>query len=128
MVAQPPATGSERATVPVSGSIQRQERQFTGTAALPASGICRHAALIIELHDVVVPIALKDASRVATCLVAFTGRFTTSNVEKGWSPTGTAGRIAIVVVRQHNLELLATVVLGRVPPRLVFARVFPRLR
>ena len=96
--------------------------RFAGERYLPPR------ALIIELHDVVVPIALKDASRVATCLVAFTGRFTTSNVEKGWSPSGTAGRIAIVVVRQHNLELLATVVLGRVPPRLVFARVFPRLR
>ena len=82
-------------------------------------------ALIIELHGVVVPDALQDASRVATCLVAFTGRFTTSDVEQGWGPTGSAGRIAIVVVRQRDLVLLATVVLSRIPPRLVFARVFP---
>ncbi len=96
--------------------------RFAGERYLPPR------ALIIELHDVVVPTALKDASRVATCLVAFTGRFTTTNVERGWSPSGEAGRIAIVVVRQHDLVLLATVVLGRIPPRLVFARVFPRLR
>jgi len=83
--------------------------------------------LIVSLHDVVVPDALTDASRVATCLVAFTGHFTTSNVEKPWAPTGNTGRIAIVVVRQRDLTLLATVVLGRIPPRLVFAHVFPRL-
>jgi hypothetical protein len=96
--------------------------RFAGERYLPPR------ALIIELHNVVVPDALQDASRVATCLVAFTGRFTTSNVERGWAPSGSAGRIAIVVVRQRDLVLLATVVLGRIPPRLVFASVFPRLR
>ena len=96
--------------------------RFAGERYLPPR------ALIISLHDVVVPEALQDASRVATCLVAFTGRFTTSNVERGWAPSGSAGRIAIVVVRQRDLVLLATVVLGRIPPRLIFAHVFPRLR
>jgi hypothetical protein len=84
-------------------------------------------ALIVQLHNVVVPDALADASKVATCLVAFTGRFSVSDVKRGWSPTGSSGRIAIVVVRQRDLVLLATVVLGRIPPRLVFAHVFPRL-
>ena len=64
---------------------------------------------------------------MATCLVAFTGRFTASNVERGWAPKATPGRIAIVVIRQRNLALVATVVLGRIPPRLVFAHVFPHL-
>ena len=40
---------------------------------------------------------------------------------------GEEGRIAIVIVRQRDLVLLATVVLGRIPPRLIFAHVFPRL-
>ncbi len=84
-------------------------------------------ALIVELHHVVVPEALQDASKVATCLVAFTGHYTASDVERGWAPHGTTGQIAIVVVRQRDLVLLATVVLGRIPPRLVFAHVFPRL-
>jgi len=84
-------------------------------------------ALIVQLHHVVVPDALADASKVATCLVAFTGRFSVSDVNRGWAPTGSSGRIAIVVVRQRDLVLLATVVLGRIPPRLVFAHVFPRL-
>jgi hypothetical protein len=80
------------------------------------------------MHDVVVPDALADASRVATCLVAFTGHFTASSVERGWAPNGGSGRIAIVVVRQSNSVLLATVVLSHIPRRLVFAHVFPRLR
>ncbi|MGD0984012.1 MAG: hypothetical protein ABSA65_09380 [Acidimicrobiales bacterium] len=96
--------------------------RFAGERYLPPR------ALIIELHGVVVPDALQDASRVATCLVAFTGRFTTSDVEQGWAPMGSPGRIAIVIVRQRDLVLLATVVLNRIPPHLVFARVFPRLR
>lgn len=96
--------------------------RFAGERYLPPR------ALIIELHGVVVPDALQDASRVATCLVAFTGRFTVSDVEQGWAPFATAGRMAIVIVRQRDLVLLATVVLNRIPPRLVFARVFPRLR
>ena len=83
--------------------------------------------LIVSLHNVVVPDALKDVSKVATCLVAFRGHFTVSNVEKPWAPSGNTGRIAIVVVRQRDSMLIATVVLGRIPPRLVFAHVFPRL-
>ena len=96
--------------------------RFAGERYLPPR------ALIIELHHVVVPNALKHASKEATCLVAFTGHFTDSNVERGWAPSGGKGRIAIVVVRQRDLVVLATVVLGRVPPRLVFAHVFPKLR
>ena len=49
-------------------------------------------ALIIGLHDVVVPDALQDASRVATCLVAFTGRFTVTDVSSGWAPSGRRAR------------------------------------
>ncbi|MGO9964793.1 MAG: hypothetical protein ACLPUG_15390 [Acidimicrobiales bacterium] len=96
--------------------------RFAGERYLPPR------ALIIELHDAIVPDNLQDASHVATCLVAFTGRFTEADVDQGWAPFAPAGRIAIVVVRQRDLVLLATVVLSRVPPRLVFARVFPRLR
>ncbi len=40
-------------------------------------------ALIVQLHHVVVPDALADASKVATCLVAFTGRFSVSDVNAG---------------------------------------------
>jgi len=87
-------------------------------------------ALIVEVHHVVVPKALenKNTRKIATCLVAFKGHYTVSDVERGWAPKGRAGPIAIVVIRQRDLVLLATVVLDRIPPRLVFAHVFPRLR
>ena len=84
-------------------------------------------ALIIDLRHIAVPDAIADASRVATCLVAFTGHFRASSVKRGWAPMGQPGRIAIVIVRQRDLVLLATVVLVRIPPKLVFAHVFPRL-
>jgi hypothetical protein len=84
--------------------------------------------LIIELKHVAVPDALQDASRAATCLVAFNGHFSVSGVERGWSPSGRPGRVAIVVILQRNLSVVATVVLGGIPPRLVFAHVFPKLR
>jgi hypothetical protein len=96
--------------------------KFAGERYLPPR------ALILQMPRVKVPEALVEASRVATCLVAFTGRFTASMVERGWAPRGRAGRIAIVVVRQRDSMLLATVVLERIPPKLVFAHVFPRLQ
>lgn len=107
---------------PAAVAAVHGQGHFAGERYLPPR------ALIIELHNVAVPDALRDGARVATCLVAFTGHFTTANVKLGWAPSGSAGKIAIVVVRQRDLVLLATVVLGRIPPRLVFARLFPRLR
>jgi hypothetical protein len=95
--------------------------KFAGERYLPPR------ALILQMPRANVPDALVDASRVATCLVAFTGHFTASTVELGWAPRGGAGRIAIVVVRQRDSKLLATVVLERIPPKLVFAHVFPNL-
>jgi hypothetical protein len=95
--------------------------RFAGERYLPPR------ALIVDMPGGGVPDALVDASRVATCLVAFTGHFTASSVERGWAPRGGAGRIAIVIVRQRDSMLLATVVLERIPRQLVFAHVFPGL-
>jgi len=96
--------------------------KFAGERYLPPR------ALILQMPGVSVPDSLQDVSQVATCLVAFTGHFTAATVEKGWAPHGKAGRIAIVVVRQRDSLLLATVVLSRIPRRLVFGHVFPSLR
>jgi len=101
-------------------AVHRHGR-FAGARYLPPR------ALILEIHHAV-PEALLDVSRVATCLVAFKGHFTATGVEKGWAPSAGPGQIAIVVVRQRDSRVLATVVLARIPPRLVFAHVFPRLR
>ena len=119
---------SARTTALVSGCFQKPSRRFTTTDISRASVNLPPKALIVELHHVAIPDALTDAAKVATCLVVFTGRFTASEVKDGWAPSGGPGRIAIVVVRQSDLVLVATVVLGRIPPRLVFAHVFPRLQ
>jgi hypothetical protein len=63
-----------------------------------------------------VPDSLQDVARMATCLVAFKGDFTASDVELGWAPHG-PGKVAVVVVRQRNDVVVATVVLHREPLR-----------
>jgi hypothetical protein len=83
--------------------------------------------LILDVHNRNVPKSLSSAAKVATCLVAFTGHFQVSLVKRGWAPQGPSGKYAIVVVRQRDLVLLATVVLRRIPRRLIFGHVFPRL-
>jgi hypothetical protein len=83
--------------------------------------------LILDIDHSSVPTALRNARRVGTCLVAFTGHFTASDVNRSWDPSGGPGRVAIVVIRQRDLELLATVVLRWIPRRLGFGRVFPKL-
>ncbi len=96
--------------------------RFSGTRYLPPR------ALIVENHHTGVPDALADVARVATCLVAFTGHFTASDVELGWAPSGKPGLFAIVVIEQRNSALVATVVLDRMPRPLAFARMFASLR
>ncbi len=91
--------------------------------ALPAA----HERSSSSCTTCVVPDALQDAAKVATCLVAFTGRFTASDVEAGlgaeWRPRPDRHRRR----PPTRPSAVATVVLGRIPPRLVFAHVFPRL-
>jgi len=95
---------------------------FAGVRYLPPR------TLFLDMPGVSEPDSLSDVARVATCLVAFKGHFTVATVKRGWAPQGGAGRIAIVIVRQRDSALLATVILVRVPARLVFAHVFPKLR
>ncbi|MGA2528738.1 MAG: hypothetical protein ABSG36_06185 [Acidimicrobiales bacterium] len=107
--------------LPEALSAIHHHGHFEGERYLPPR------ALILDLHRAAVPKALQVPPKVATCLVAFTGHFSATTVKLGWSPTGKPGRIAIVIVRQRNLALIATVVLVRIPPKLIFGHVFPRL-
>jgi hypothetical protein len=107
---------------PQAVAAVRHQGRFAGIRYLPPR------TLILDMPGVAVPDELTDAARVATCLVAFKGHFNVSSVEQGWAPEQPVGRIAIVVVRQRDSALVATVVLSRLPPRLVFAHVFPDLR
>lgn len=72
------------------------------------------------------PGGLELPRRTGVCVVAYNGHFQTGAVLDGWSPTGVhAGHFAIVLVRQSDLKVLATVVMEHEPLR--FIRTFPRL-
>jgi hypothetical protein len=64
--------------------------------------------------------------RTGVCVVSYHGLYHPGAVLDGWSPIGVhAGHIAIVIVRQSDLHVLATVVIEHEP--LGFTRTFPRL-
>lgn len=107
--------------LPEANAAVHDHGHFSGEQYLPPR------ALILEVNHSFVPKSLSNAAKVATCLVAFTGHFNVVSVERGWAPQGPSGRYAIVVVRQRDLVLLATVVLRRIPRKLIFGHVFPRL-
>jgi hypothetical protein len=52
--------------------------------------------------------------------VAFRGRFSLSSVSRGWAPMPGPYRDAIVVVRQSNSDLVATVLFRRLPRAISF--------
>ena len=74
-----------------------------------------------EIHDLTDQ--LPAAAGHNLCLVAYTGSFTTDQVELplGPPPSGGAGRYAIVAVATPKPKLLATFVVRRAPPN--FTRV-----
>ena len=71
------------------------------------------------------PVLLMDVAHRATCLVAFKGTFTLSSVSNGWTPAAGPYLRAIVVMRQSNGHLVATVLLRRLPRALHFSRGLP---
>ncbi len=71
-----------------------------------------------------VPPALA-AVRSAVCVVAWRGSFDPHAVRAGWPPRHRLGRLAIVVVRQHDVHVVVTLVLDH--PPLALARMFPHL-
>lgn len=101
--------------------------RLAGVKYLSADAFLASLRSLRHYSAVKLPPALESAARSSVCLVAYQGEFTTADVKDGWSPRrGTSsGAFAIVVVRQSDDELLATVILRRAPLRL--ARVFPSL-
>jgi hypothetical protein len=66
------------------------------------------------------PASLAAVSHQATCLVAFSGTFGLSSVSHGWAPTAGPYLDAIVVVRQSDSDLVATVLFRRLPRAIRF--------
>ena len=67
-----------------------------------------------------VPPALVAAENHMTCLVAFKGSFAASQVQDGWAPLPGPALTAVVVVRQSDAQILATVLFHRIPGQLDF--------
>jgi hypothetical protein len=95
--------------------------RFAGVRSL--SGGALVAAIAREAHTgptPTPPALLVAVTHEATCLVAFRGRFSLSSVSDGWAPMPGPYRNAIVVVRQSNSDIVATVLLRRLPRAIPF--------
>jgi hypothetical protein len=70
------------------------------------------------------PAAIKQAEHFPVCLVEYNGNYQLAGLEDGWSPSGApTGSYAIVVVRQSDSRVVATVLLQHEPER--FSRTYP---
>jgi hypothetical protein len=61
------------------------------------------------------PAGLAASAHTSSCLVAFRGTFRLGDVTRGWAPAPGPYLNAIVVVRQSNGNLVATVLFRRLP-------------
>lgn len=95
--------------------------KFAGVQSLPGGDLIK--AISREPHQGPLPAppaALAEVAHQATCLVAFRGRFTLSSVSHGWAPMAGPYLNAVVVVRQSNADLVATVLFRRLPRSIPF--------
>jgi hypothetical protein len=93
--------------LPTATAAVGQTGHFAGVRLMKASSL-PYAHLQSALHDAGV-----DSGRV--CLVAFTGTFSSSAVSH---PSGLEhGHLAVVILRYPDGELVATVLLHRLPAR-----------
>jgi hypothetical protein len=95
----------------------------TFDGVLSASPVVLVKAVRHESHGPppVSPAVLVQDSHETTCLVAFRGTFRLSRVTRGWAPGPGPYRRAVVVVRQSNAALLATVLFHRLPRTMRFS-------
>ncbi len=111
-----------RALVVAAQAVHRSGR-FAGVRYLSARDLTVDLVHTDRSPDV--PTVLVKANE-AVCVVGYAGSFNTGRVSKGWSPAGSVGHFALVIVSARQNRLLATIVLPRSPLRL--ARVFPLTR
>jgi hypothetical protein len=93
--------------------------RYKGVRFAPAN------TLVLDIHrqrqdqpGMPVPPDLIAAEKVPTCLVEYQGNFTMGDLVAAWSPSGsTMGTYAIVVIRQRDSSLVASVLLRHEPLR-----------
>lgn len=95
--------------------------QWIGASAIVAAGEHDSAGTEVEMPPLVL---LEKQHKRNVCAVAFSGKFAPSAVAKPWTPQAGPYKVAVVVVRQSDNHLLATVLLRRLPPGLHFSHRF----
>jgi hypothetical protein len=110
--------------IPLARAAVNDKGRFSGVRYISAKEFTAaiKKARALAGSAIVLPDALLDVEG-PVCVIAYRGEYKTTKVASGWSPTGTRGTLAIVVVGLQKLDVVATVVLHRPPLRLV--RVFP---
>jgi hypothetical protein len=111
-------------TLAVAHAAVNDEGRFAGVRYLSTKDLM---AALREMktgpkNRFAVPAGLQH-ERSAICVVAYRGRFSTSDVALGWPPNRHGDPLAIVIVRVRDVRVLVTFVLKRPPLR--FTRFLP---
>jgi hypothetical protein len=79
-------------------------------------GVGSFARALNALRPQLVDVPFHEARLTTTvCVVAYLGHFDSARVERGWQADARTGKFALVVVRETDDRVLATLVLAKVP-------------
>jgi len=106
--------------LPEAQAAVGKSSRFAGVLSVPGGVLTAAIAHQQPNGPPPAPAPLAAVSHKATCLVAFRGTFSLSGVRHGWAPFAGPYLNAIVVVLQSNSELVATVLVHRLPRVLAF--------
>ena len=93
--------------------------RFDGVRALPGTSV----ELVLADYHPRTSRRVAVGPRTAICLVAYRGRFSAAGLQAVLRPGPAEARVAVVVVRQKDLEVVGILLVNRAPRRL--ARVLP---
>jgi hypothetical protein len=105
--------------LPAAQAAAGTSATFDGVRLLPGDALIRTVSDVTKGRPAL-PDHLTDVSHEATCLVAFRGAFSLASVSRGWAPAPGPYVDAIVVMRQSSGDLVATVLLRRLPRAIRF--------
>ncbi len=119
-----PSESSCFRAIPIARAAVNDRGHFAGVRYLDARDVATaiRKAKALSHGRITLPDALTDV-KGPVCAIAYRGQYDPNRVASGWSPSGRAGVLAIVVVRLQKLAVVVTVVLHRSPLRL--SKVFP---
>jgi predicted small secreted protein len=109
--------------LPAARAAAGTSSKFDGVRSLQAGALLRAVSAASDQGRPPAPPArLAAVAHASSCLVAFRGTFRLAGVTHGWAPAPGPYLNAIVVVRQSNGDLVATVLFRRLPRGIRFFR------